>query len=57
MSTKIRVRIAAVVTALAALASGSAAAVSWGAPPASHGQHATVADTWTKHAIARDTWT
>ena len=49
-------RIAAIAVAAAALLGGSAAAVSWGAAPAGHSQHATVADTWVKHSIAKDTW-
>jgi hypothetical protein len=53
-----KARIAAIIAAAAIAAAGSGAAmVSWGAAPAPH--HATVADTWTKHAHAplADTWT
>lgn len=54
----VKVRIAAIAAAFAALAGGSGvAAVSLGAPPA-HAQHAVVAkDTWTHPVKPADTWT
>jgi hypothetical protein len=55
----LKVMIAAMALAAAAAAGSGAAMVSWGTPPVSHGQHASVADTWTghaRHALA-DTWT
>jgi hypothetical protein len=52
-----KARIAALVLAAAVATGSGAAMVSWGTPPAPH--HATVADTWTKHAhpALADTWT